>query len=312
MPDFKQITLFGASGFIGSALSLHLAQSGVTVRAATREPGKLAHLQALAPTGKIVPVTCQDLSERDVGNAIAKSDGVINLLGILYETKAQTFEHVHVRLARRIARITREREIEHLVHMSALNVSPKSKSAYSRSKAEGELAVREKFPCASILRPSIVFGPEDNFFNKFNAMARFSPFLPCIGGGATKFQPVYVGDVVEAALKCLALPFVEPTLDEPVSRIYELGGPTVYSFNGLMRLMLKAAGKNRLLVSVPWGVAGLMARVFERLPQPPLTRDQLELLRVHSILANPNAKTLADLGITPKAAEDILPTYLAD
>lgn len=310
MSDLQQVTVFGASGFIGHELCLRLANAGITVRAATRVPGHLAHLQETAPTGKIVPVACPEMSEREVGAAIAKSQGTVNLIGILHENAHQKFETAHVRYARRIARIAKEHEVKNHVHMSALNVSPKSKSAYSRSKAEGEIAVREKFPEASVLRPSIVFGPEDHFFNRFLDMARFSPFLPCIGGGATKFQPVYVGDVADAIIKCLNLP--EPASGDLINRIYELGGPQTYSFNGLMRLMLKSAGKDRMLAHVPWSVARLMARLFELLPNPPLTRDQIELLRVNSILANPNANTFADLGITPKSAEELLPTWLVE
>jgi uncharacterized protein YbjT (DUF2867 family) len=188
------------------------------------------------------------------------------------------------------------------VHLSAIGADPRSTSAYARSKAAGEQAVRDAFPTATILRPSIVFGPEDDFFNRFAAMATVSPFLPLIGGGETRFQPVYVGDVADAVIRAL---------DDPAAagRTYELGGPKVYTFRGLMELMLAEIKRRRVFIDLPFGLATLQARVMSILPNPPLTPDQVEMLKRDNVVSS-GALTLATLGVEPTAVEAILPTYL--
>jgi NADH dehydrogenase len=202
----------------------------------------------------------------------------------------------------RIAAVAAKSGVERLVHISALGADAASPSAYARSKAAGEAAVMAAYPSATILRPSIVFGPEDQFFNRFAAMAGISPILPLIGGGETLFQPVYVGDVADAIMAALA------RTDAP-SRIYELGGPTAYSFRALMALLLAEIGSRRLLVPIPWGLARLQARIAELLPTAPLTRDQVELLKRDNIPSGA-LPGLADLGVNATSVEVILPTYL--
>ena len=202
----------------------------------------------------------------------------------------------------RLARLAREAGVARLIHISAIGADPRSTSAYARSKAAGEQAVRDAFPTATILRPSIVFGPEDQFFNRFAALAMVSPVLPLIGGGETRFQPVYVGNVADAVVRCL---------DDSATagRTYELGGPKIYTFRALMELLLAEIRRKRLLIEIPFGLASLQARLMAILPNPPLTPDQVELLKRDNVVST-GALTLAMLGITPTAVEAILPTYL--
>jgi len=233
---------------------------------------------------------------------VAGKDALINCVGILYERGAQKFEIVHHSAPAKLARLAREAGVERLVHISAIGADLRSSSAYARSKAAGEQAVLDAFPTATILRPSIVFGPEDDFFNRFAALAVMSPFVPLIGGGETRFQPVYVGDVAEAAVRAL---------DDPAAagRTYELGGPKVYTFRALMELMLAEIGRRRWLVNLPFPLAALQARLMAILPSPPLTVDQVEMLKRDNVVSS-GALTLATLGIEPAAVEAIVPSYL--
>jgi NADH dehydrogenase len=252
--------------------------------------------------GQIAFVNATIDDEQILPAFLAGSNAVVNCVGILAESGRQTFERVHYLGPARLARLAREAGVERLVHISAIGADPRSRSAYARSKAQGEAAVRDAFPTATILRPSIVFGPEDQFFNRFAAIAMISPVLPVIGGGRTRFQPVYVGDVADAVLKCL---------EEPATagRTYELGGPKIYSFRELIELLLGEIRRKRLLIDLPFGAAAFQARLMSVLPSPPLTPDQVELLRSDNVVSS-GALTLAALGITPTAVEAILPTYL--
>lgn len=299
----KQITIFGGSGFIGRHIVRRLAATGVIIRVPTRDPEKALALKPAGDVGQIVPIPCALRHDTAVARAIGDSDAVINLIGILYENGRATFQSVHVELAARIARLARERGARAFLHMSALGADLQSSSQYARSKAAGEQAVHTFFPDAVIFRPSLVFGPEDNFFNRFASLARFSPALPLIGGGRTQFQPIYVGDIAEATLEGLTRPEIR-------GKTFMLGGPAVYSFRQLMELMLAETGRHRAFFSVPWGLAKLQAALFELLPHPLLTRDQVELLKTDTIIRDPKAKTLRDLGLTPTALEVILPTYM--
>ena len=209
---------------------------------------------------------------------------------------------MHARGAQTVAEAAAAAGIEHLVQVSAIGADLHGGAAYARSKGAGEAAVKTAFPSATILRPSVVFGPEDDFFNRFAAMARLSPALPLIGGGATRFEPVYVGDVAQAIVKCLADPAC-------AGKTYELGGPRVYTFKEILQLLLREIRRRRLLVPWPFALAEVQARFLELLPVPPLTRDQLRMLRRDNVVSE-GALTLADLGIAPTAAEVILPTYL--
>jgi NADH dehydrogenase len=303
MPAGKLTTVvFGGGGFIGRHLIRRLGKSGSVVRVPTRHLSRVGFLRTAGFVGQIVPEMIDVFDDVALRAAIDGADRVVNLIGILSESRRQSFAAVHGELPGRIARLAREAGVRRLVHVSALGAGAQSSSAYARSKQAGEAAVTEAFPAATILRPSVVFGPEDGFFNRFAAMAGLSPALPLIGGGNTKFQPVYVGDVADA---------IEAALERPDApgRLYELGGPRVYSFKALMELLLAEIGAKRLLVSIPWTIARWQAAFAELLPGPPLTRDQVELLKSDNILSG-SAPGLEALGLKPTAAELILPTYL--
>ncbi len=233
---------------------------------------------------------------------VANNDAVVNLVGILHESGGQRFDRVHHVGPARLARLAREAGVARFVHISAIGADPRSTSAYARTKAAGEEAVRDAFPTATILRPSVVFGPEDQFFNRLAALAMISPVVPVIGGGETRFQPVYVGDVADAVVR---------VIDDltTAGRTYELGGPKVYSLRALTELLLAEIHRRRYLLDLPFGLASLQARLTSLLPNPPLTPDQVEMLKRDNIVSS-GALTLATLGITPTPVEAILPTYL--
>ncbi len=296
------VTIFGGAGFIGRHLVRRLAARGATLRVATRSPNRAGHLLPMGDPGQIVLVRFAE-EEGTIAKLVEGASAVVNLVGILFERRAGDFERVHGVLPGRIGAAARAAGVARLVHVSAIGADPGSASLYARSKARGEAALRAAFPEAVILRPSIVFGPEDNFFNRFAAMARIAPALPLLGGGTTRFQPVYVGDVAEAILAGLERP-------ETAGRTYEVGGPKVYSFKELLEYVLRVTGRRRLLLPLPFSLARLQARLLELLPSPPLTRDQVTLLERNNV-ASPSAAGLAELGITPTPLEVIVPDYLA-
>ncbi len=298
----RSITIFGGSGFIGRYVVQQLARRGWTIRVAVRRPDQALFLKPLGDVGQITPVTANIRDDASVSVALAGADAAINLVGILHKQGRQSFGSVHVEGARRVARAARAAGLTRLVHMSALGADPQSPADYARSKAAGEAAVREAFPTATIVRPSIVFGPEDDFFNRFAGMARLLPALPLIGGGRTRFQPVYVGDVADAFDRILEAP-------ETAGQTYELGGPTVYSFRELMEILLREIGRRRLLLPLPFWVASIQAGLLEVLPVPPLTRDQVRLLRQDNVV-DPTEPGFAALGIEPTGLAAILPSYL--
>jgi uncharacterized protein YbjT (DUF2867 family) len=295
-------TVFGGSGFIGRYVVRNLAREGWLVRAAVRRPDEALFLKTSGAIGQITPIPANIRDRASVVRAVAGADAVINLVGILYESGRQRFKAVQTEGARIIAEEAAKAGARRLVHFSAIGADASSGSAYARSKAEGEAAVRQAFPNTTILRPSIVFGAEDEFFNRFAQMAMLSPALPLIGGGRTRFQPVYVGDVAEAVMKVIENP-------EASGKTYELAGPRVYSFAELMRLMLQETGRKRLLMPVPFPIASLMGAVMQCLPSPQLTADQVRLLKRDNVPSAGSAG-LTDLGITPTAVEAIIPTYL--
>ncbi|MGK9235122.1 complex I NDUFA9 subunit family protein [Inquilinus limosus] len=305
MTDFigqKTVTIFGGTGFIGRYVAQLLAQRGWRIIVASRHPDRALPLKTAGAVGQVVPVFADIRDEGSVAAAVAGADAVVNLVGILFERGKQRFDAIHAEAAGRVARAAAAAGAGRVVHISAIGASADSPSAYARSKAAGEAAVRAAFPGAAILRPSIVFGPEDGFFNLFATLARTAPFLPVFGGGTTRFQPVYVRDVAAAVVACLEQ-------DGTAGQTYELGGPRVYTFRELMELTLKQTGRKKRLVSLSWGVASLEARLFSLLPKPLLTPDQVAQLKIDNVVA-PGAKTLADLGISPTPAELILPSYL--
>src|ERR1700730_3767711 len=294
--------VLGGSGFIGCYVVKRLAARGEVVPVGCRNAGAAAFLRTMGDVGQVEPLNVVIDDELVLPAFLAGSGAVVNCVGILREHGSQTFERVHHTGPARLARIARDTGVERFVHISAIGADPRSASAYARTKGAGEAAVRDAFPTVTILRPSVVFGPEDQFFNRFAAMAMISPVLPLIGGGETRFQPVYVGDVADAVTKCL---------DDPTTagRIYELGGPKVYTFRDLLELLLSEIRRKRWLVDVPFGLAALQARLMSILPNPPLTPDQVELLKSDNIVSSA-AMNLASLGIEPTPVEIIVPTYL--
>lgn len=298
----KVATVFGGSGFIGRYVVKRLAERDYIVRVAVRDPEAALFLKPMGVPGQIVPVGVSVTDDAGVAAVVSGAEVVVNLVGILHETRKATFKAIQGEAPGRIGRAAAA-GARAVVQISAIGADPASPSAYARTKAEGEQAAREAFPAATVLRPSIVFGPEDGFFNRFAALAQFAPALPLYGGGETKFQPVHVGDVADAVMAALDRP-------DAAGRTYELGGPRVYSFRDLLDYILRITGRRRLLVPLPWSVGRMQARLFELLPNPPLTRDQLLLLQKDNVVA-PGALTLAELGVEPKAVEAIVPGYLS-
>lgn len=298
----RRTAVLGGAGFIGRYVVQRLAARGAVVTVGCRHAEDARLLMPMGNVGQIAALNVDIADQVLLPAFLAGNDALVNCVGILRESGAQTFELVHHTGPARLARLARDAGIERFVHISAIGADPRSSSAYARTKAAGESAVRDAFPTVTILRPSVVFGPEDQFFNRFAAMATVSPVLPLIGGGHTRFQPVFVGDVADAVVKCL---------DDPATagRTYELGGPKVYTFRDILELLLSEIHRKRLLVDLPFGLAALQARLMSVLPNPPLTPDQVELLKRDNVVSS-GAMNFAALGISPTAAEAILPTYL--
>lgn len=321
----KNVTIFGATGFLGRHAVKHLAEEGFAVRVATRRPERAGYLRPLGDVGQIVPVHANIRDDASVARAVEGADGVVNLVGLLYERGAQNFHGVHVEGARRVAAAAANAGARRLVHVSAVGADEASPSAYARSKAAAEGAVRAAFPGATILRPSLVFGPEDDFFNRFAALARLSPVLPVFfdklpsmrldgifltpefEAGTTKFQPVYVADVARAIGASIGGASIGGA--ESAGKTYELGGPAVYSFRRLMEIILEVTQLKRLIVPVPFFAAQIASRFAQFVPVPPLTPDQVRLLKLDNVVAE-GALGLRDLDISPTALELILPLYL--
>jgi NADH dehydrogenase len=298
----RRTAVLGGSGFIGRYVVQRLAARGDVVPVGCRHAEEAKFLMTLGNVGQIAALNVTIDDEQRLPAFLAGNDALVNCVGILRQNGSQTFERAHHLGPARMARLAREAGVERLVHISAIGVDPRSPSAYARTKAAGEAAVRDAFPTATILRPSVVFGPEDQFFNRFAAIAMISPALPLIGGGRTRFQPVYVGDVADAVLKCLEDPAT-------AGRTYELGGPRIYTFRELLELLLGEIRRKRLLIGLPFGAAAFQARLMSILPNPPLTPDQVELLKRDNVVSS-GALTLATLGISATAVEGILPSYL--
>ncbi len=303
----RLVTVFGGSGFIGRYITERLAEDGWRVRVAVRRPNEALFTRTYGVPGQVEPVFANIRDEKSVRLAIHSARAVVNCVGVLTPSGANSFEAVHAEGAARIARLAAQEGVQRLVHLSALGADPDSASAYARSKAVGESAVRVSRPDAVILRPSVVFGPEDRFFNRFAAMARLSPIIPLFGAH-TRFQPVYVEDVAAAAVNAID--------DEETAGIYELGGPEVDDFAGLMRRMLEVIERRRLILPLPFWAGAAMGMLCEAasaltigLVTPPVTRDQIRLLRQDNIVSE-GARGLADLGVTPTPMEAVLPEYL--
>jgi uncharacterized protein YbjT (DUF2867 family) len=302
IPSPQLVTVFGGSGFLGRHIVRALANDGWRIRVAVRHPHSAYFLKPMGRVGQIQIVKCDIRKDGDVTAALHQADAAINLVGILYQSGSQRFEALQAEGAGRIARLAATHGVKRLLHVSALGASADSPSAYAKTKAEGERLVREAFPSAGIFRPSIVFGPEDGFFNTFGWMARLSPFLPLIGGGVTRFQPVFAGDVARAAAQVLRDPAT-------AGKTYELGGPEVMSFKQILELVLKETRRKRALLNIPFPIARIQGALMGLLPKPMLTLDQVRLLESDNVVAD-GALGLRDLGIAPTAAEAIVPSYL--
>ncbi len=299
------ITVFGGSGFVGRHVVRALANRHYRIRVAVRRPDLAGHLQPLGRVGQIHAVQANLRYPDSVAAAMRGSEIVINLCGILYQRGKQRFDAVHTAGAEAVARAATAQGAR-MIHVSAIGADAESKSLYAKTKAAGERAVLAAAPGALVFRPSIVFGPEDDFFNRFAAMARLSPVLPLIGGGMTRFQPVFVGDVAEAIAKAV-------DGEAKGGTIYELGGPEVFTFKELMQIMLKTIERRRVLVPLPFWLARLEAGLLQFLPKPLLTPDQVELLRHDNVVSEAAARdgrTLEGLGIHGRTVQTVIPTYL--
>lgn len=318
--DRRIVTVFGGTGFVGRHIVKRLLERDFIVRVPTRNFERVKKLKPMGYLGQVVPVHCDVRNEDSIRGAIEGSEAVVNLLGILYERGSSNFLNIHVKAAKRIAEEARACGVKTFVQMSALGVDQNSAANYATSKLAGENAVREVFPSAVIFRPSVIFGPNDNFLNKFATMARFSPVLPVIGApglpkvdlgegkvdilgdGGPKFQPVYVGDVADA--------FVAAVGDTGLAgKTFELGGPETYSFMGLLRDMMRITRQRAVLMPVPFWMASVMAFFLQFLPVPPMTPDQVRLLKVDNVVSD-GANGFAELGIAPNSLEAVAPSYL--
>ena len=301
----RLVTVFGGSGFVGRHLIRALCKRGYRIRVAVRRPDLAGHLQPLGRVGQIHAVQANLRHAGSIEAALRDADAAVNLVGIMHESGKQRFTEIQALGAERVALAAANSGIR-LVHMSALGADAQSASRYAKSKAEGEQRVLAAKPDAVIMRPSIIFGPEDSFFNRFAAMARLSPALPLIGGGLTRFQPVFAGDV--------ALAFADAVDGKArPGTIYELGGPEVRSFKELMQMMLALIGRKRLLVPIPFPIAKAMGAIAGILPSPPLTTDQVELLKRDTVVSEEalrDERTLQGLGLKPTLMEAVLPSYL--
>lgn len=317
----RVVTIFGGSGFIGRQVVKKLAANGWTVRVAVRDPVAGAITKPMGDPGQVNPLHADVTDPASVRTAVAGADAVVNLVGILFEKGRATFDRTHREGAANVAAAARDAGVARLVQMSALGADKNSASAYARTKAAGEEAAQAAFPGVSIIRPSVVFGPDDNFFNRFARLARMSPVMPVFtadgfkpvrgeagfgldlfGSGGPTFQPVYVGDVAEAIVRC-----VEDS--RLAGKIYELGGPRRYTLKEIMELVLRETGRKRLLVPLPFAIGEVQAFFLQFLPTPPLTPDQLKLMRVDNV-ARGGKPGLSELGIIPVSAEAIVPSYL--
>ena len=298
----KIIAIFGAGGFIGKYLIRELTKLEYRIKIATRNPYLKGYLKPLGSPGQIELFKTNIFNSEDVNRVLENCDLAINLVGILYETKKQKFSHIHSQFPYLLSNLCNEMGIKNLVHISALGIKERHPSHYMQSKLQGEKNIKDNFKFSVILRPSIVFGPEDKFFNTFASIAQFSPFLPLVGGGKTKFAPIYVGDVAKAIVKAIELNNSEP-------KIYELGGPKNYSFKELMEILLIEIKKKRLLIPIPFGVAKFQSYFLQMMSNPLLTPDQVELLKHNNIISGDHP-ALKDLGITGTSIQSILPKYI--
>jgi len=297
----KIIGIFGAGGFLGKHLMRQLTNLDYRIKVATRNPYLKGYLKPLGNPGQIELFKTNIFNPEDVKQVLKNCDLAINLVGILYETKKQKFNQIHAQFPNLLSKLCNELGVKKLVHVSALGVKEGHTSQYMQSKLQGEKNIQDTFKQSVILRPSIVFGPEDKFFNTFATLAQFSPALPLIGGGKTVFEPIYVGDVAKAIVKSLDLNNSKPS-------IYELGGEN-YSFKELMKILLVEIKKKRLLIPIPFGIAKFQSYFLQMMRTPLLTPDQVEILKYDNVVSG-KYPALKDLNINPTSIQTILPKYI--
>lgn len=295
------VTIIGGSGFVGRHIAQAMARRGWRVRVACRRPNDAIFVKPYGTVGQVEPVQCNIRDDASTRSVIRGADAVVNCVGVLYSSGRNTFEACQAEGAGRAARMAAEEGARTFAHISAIGADAKSESAYARTKAAGEAAVTDAFPNAVILRPSVVFGQDDGFFNRFATMAQFMPFVLPLVGAETKFQPVWVEDVAAAAAKAAC--------GEAAPGVYELGGPKVYTLREACQLMLKVTRRRRLIIDIPFFFARIKAWFLQQLPKPLLTVDQVKLLARDNVVSD-GARTFADLGIQPAAAEGVVETYL--
>ena len=297
----KIIGIFGAGGFLGKYLMRQLTKLDYRVKVATRNPYLKGYLKPLGNPGQIELFKTNIFNPEDVKQVLKNCDLVINLVGILYETRKQKFSQIHAQFPNLLCKLCNELAVKKLVHISALGVKEGHPSQYMQSKLQGEKNIQDTFKQSVLLRPSVIFGPEDKFFNTFATLTQFSPVLPLIGGGKTVFEPIYVGDVAEAIVKSLELNNSNPS-------IYELGGEN-YSFKELMQILLSEIRKKRFLMPIPFGVAKFQSYFLQMMPAPLLTPDQVEMLKYDNVVSG-EYKTLKNMKIKPTTIQSILPKYI--
>lgn len=302
MQNNQQIAIFGGGGFLGRHLIRELTKVNYRIKVATRNPYLKGYLRPLGNPGQIELIKSNIFNTEDVKRILKNCDYAINLLGILYETRKQKFTQIHSQFPYLLANLCNEFGIKNLIHISALGVKEKHSSKYMQTKLQGEKNIQSIFKSTVILRPSLVFGPEDKFFNTFASIARISPVIPLIGGGKTKFAPVYCVDVGKAITKALELKNTTP-------KIYEIAGPENYSFKELMEILLTEIKKKRFLINIPFNIAKFQSYFLQKLPKPILTADQVELLKYDNIPSG-HYPNLNDLGIKGKTINSILPQYI--
>lgn len=297
-----QIAIVGGTGFLGRHIVKHLADAGYTLRVIARHAPEAVHLKPLGVPGQITLIPADITQPKTLSAALHGVDIVINLVGILFERGRQQFSAIHAQGAESLAKIARQQGVTQFISVSAIGVDKSVNAKYARTKATGEKAIRGAFPEATILRPSILFGPEDNFFNQFARLGAISPALPLIGGGHTKFQPVFAGDVARAVLAVIRRP-------DTAGKTYELGGPEVMTFRDVLETIARITGNTPCLIPLPFDLAMAGALLTEWIPTPPLTRDQVRLLKSDNVVT-PGALGFADLGIQPTHPDLVLPSYL--
>jgi len=295
------VTMFGGSGFLGRRVVARLVQQGKDVRIAVRHPERAGVLEQQGRPGQVTCIAADVWDEASVVDALVGSPAVINCVGHYVEKKGASFDAIHGRGAEHVAWQAREAGVRRLIHISGIGADPESASPYVRARAKGERLVADAFPNATILRPSVLFGPDDNFFNMLARLARYCPVLPLFGTGGTRLQPVFVDDVAEACARVLSD-------DTTAGQTYELGGPDIYTYRDLLLMVLDRSGRRRPLIPVPFMIWELLAAGAAILPNPPVTRDQITLMRADNVVTGA-ASTFETLGIDPTPAADILPSY---